>query len=55
MTKKRTLKEIALDLLEMYNEAESGIIWEYSGSIENSLKALEIEVSKIRQEIEEAE
>ena len=51
---KRTLKEIALDLLKQYRDAKESLIWEYSGSIDEDTKRLEEEVAKIRQEIEEA-
>ena len=52
---KRTLKEIALDLLEQYGDAKESLIWEYSGSIDEDTKRLEEKVAKIRQEIEEAD
>ena len=52
---KRTLKEIALYILEMYEDAQEAVIWEYSGSINEDIKRLEEKVAKIRQEIEEAD
>lgn len=42
--RRRTLKEIAIDLLEKYKEAEAGIIWDYSGRISEFLDELEAEV-----------
>ena len=51
----RTLKEIALDLLDKYEEAKETVIWEYSGSIDDDIKKLKAEVSSIRQEIEVAD
>lgn len=51
----RTLKEIALDLLEQYKDAKETVIWEYSGSIDEDIKRLEAEVEKTRQEVECAE
>ena len=53
--RKRTLKEIALYILEMYEDAEETVIWEYSGSIDADMKKLKAKVAKIRQEIEEAD
>ena len=55
MMTKMTLKEIALDLLEKYRESETGVIWEYSGHIEESLKKLDAECEKYREKIEEAD
>ena len=51
----RTLKEIALYILEIYEEAKETVIWEYSGSIDVDMKELKEKVSEIRQEIEEME
>ena len=48
----RTLKEIALDLLEQYKDAKETVIWEYSGSIDADIKKLKEKVSVIRQGIE---
>lgn len=50
----RDLKTIALELLEKYEDSKMGIIWEYSGMIEEDEKALKVEVEKYRKEIEEA-
>ncbi len=47
----RTLKEIALELLDKYAEAQRGIIWEYSGDIDGATKSLEEEVKKYENEI----
>jgi hypothetical protein len=52
---KRTLKEIALALLEQYRDAKESLIWEYSGSIDEDTEILEAEVARIRQEIEVAD
>lgn len=51
----RTLKEIALDLLEQYMDAKESLIWENSGNIDEDTKRLEEKVTKIRQEIEEVD
>ena len=48
----RTLKEIALHVLKMYEDAEETVTHEYSGSIDADIKKLKAEVSSIRQEIE---
>ena len=50
----RTIKEIALELLDKYAEAQRGIIWEYSGDIDGTTKALEEEVKKYENEINNA-
>ena len=47
----RTLKEIALELLDKYAEAQRGIIWEYSGDIDGATKSLEEEVKGYENEI----
>ena len=49
----RTLKEIALYILEMYEDAKETVIYEYSGSIDADLKELKAKVSEVRQGIEE--
>ena len=50
----RTVKEIALELLDKYAEAQRGIIWEYSGDIDGTTKALEEEVKEYENEINNA-
>ena len=50
----RTVKEIALELLDKYEEAQRGIIWEYSGDIDGTTKALEEEVKEYENEINTA-
>ena len=52
--KKKTLKEIALELLEMYRGSETSLIWEYSGDIEGSIKKLSEECDEYMKAIEEA-
>lgn len=47
----RTIKEIALELLDKYAEAQRGIIWEYSGDIDGATKSLEEEVKEYENEI----
>lgn len=39
----RSLKDIALELLDKYEDSETHVIWEYSGSIDEDLKELEDE------------
>lgn len=51
--KKRTLKEIALELLEMYEFSESERINEYSISIDDDLSELRNIIAQYRKEIEE--
>lgn len=51
----RTLKEIALDLLNKYEEAKETVIWEYSGTIDDDIEELHAEVEKTRLEIEFAQ
>ena len=53
--KKRTIKEIALELLEKYHYAKEGFIWECSGDIEDDIKKLKKEVSDYKNEIQEGE
>ena len=48
------LKEIALELLNKYNNSERNVIWEYSGSIDRDLNELEDECKWYREEIEAA-
>ena len=52
---KRTLKEIALDLLNQYEIAETTVIGEFSVNIVKSMKQLGAEVEAYRDEIENAE
>lgn len=48
------LKEIALELLNKYNNSERNVIWEYSGSIDQDLNELEDECKWYHEEIEAA-
>ena len=50
----RTIKEIALELLEKYEYAETTVIWEYSGNIDKEIKDLKREVAKYKKEIKES-
>ena len=50
----RTLKEIALELLEKYEYAQTSVIWEYSGRIEEEVEDLKKEVAKYKDEINKA-
>ena len=45
------LKEIALELLYKYRDSEESCIWEFSGSIDHDLKALEEEVEEYKEKI----
>ena len=47
-----TLKSIALELLQKYEESETSVIWECSGAIEESEKYLDAEVAKYRELID---
>jgi len=47
-----TLKRIALELLQKYEETEMSVIWECSGAIEESEKYLDAEVAKYRELID---
>ena len=49
----RTIKEIALELLEKYEYAQQSVIWEWSGDIEGDEKKLKKEVAKYKKEINE--
>lgn len=49
----KTLKEIALDILEKYKNAGETVIYEYSGSIEEDLAKHEWECEIFRMQIEE--
>ena len=46
------LKDIALELLQKYEESETSLIWEYSGDIDKSEKILDAEVSRYRELID---
>ena len=52
--KPKTLKEIAIELLEKYEASETCCIWEYSGNIRQSEKLLKKEINKYRKMIEAA-
>lgn len=52
MSEGKTLKEIALELLEKYRLSETGQIWEMSGSISEDTAKLEDECNYIRKQIE---
>ena len=53
--KPKTLKEIAIELLEKYEASETCCIWEYSGNIRQSEKLLKKEINKYRKMIEVAD
>ncbi len=46
------LKQIALELLEKYEESEEGLIWEYSGEIEKDTAELKTEVEQYKERVE---
>lgn len=48
---KRTLRDVALELLAAYESSERAVIWEYSGSIEDDEEKLENMVKAYREEI----
>lgn len=48
----RTLKEIALELLDKYAEAQQGKIWEYSSDIDGDIEKLKKVVANYKDEIE---
>lgn len=48
----RTLKQIAIELLEKYKEEKTAVIWEYSGHIRDDEEELKREVEKYKEEIE---
>lgn len=50
----RSLREIALDLLEKYEESEEHCIWEQSGQIANDTSKLKQECETYKQRIEAA-
>ena len=54
MSKSKTLKEIALELLEKYRISEETGIYECSGFIKADLASLENECGEIRKQIEES-
>ena len=47
------LKQIAMELLEKYWQAETSLIWEYSGNISEEEKLLDEECREYRKRIEE--
>ena len=51
----RTLKEIAIELLEKYEASETDCIYEYSGDIYSAKKELDKEIAEYRKEIEQTE
>ena len=51
----RTLKEIAIELLEKYEASETDCIYEYSGDIDSAKKELDKEIAEYRKEIEQTE
>ena len=56
MTKKpKTLKEIAIELLEKYEASETTVICEYSTNIRRSEELLKKEVAKYRKMIDKAD
>lgn len=52
MSEDKTLKEIALELLEKYRLSETGLILETSGSISEDITRLEYECNYMRRQIE---
>ena len=51
----RTLKEIAIELLEKYEASETDCIYEYSGDINSATKELDKEIAEYHKEIEQTE
>ena len=51
----RTLKEIAIELLEKYEASETACIYEYSGDFNSATKELDKEIAEYRKEIEQTE
>ena len=51
----RTLKQIAIELLEKYEASETTCIYEYSGDINSATKELDKEIAEYRKEIEQTE
>lgn len=47
----RTLKEIALELLDKYAIAQESVIWEHSGNIDEEVENLRKEVANYKDEI----
>ena len=47
------LKKIALELLEMYEHAEEGVIWGYFGEPDMTDEEMEATVKQYRERIEE--
>lgn len=50
----RTLKEIALELLDKYAIAQESVIWEHSGNIEEDVEDLRKEVADYKDEIKQS-
>lgn len=50
----KTLKEIALEILEKYKESERTVIYEYSGDIEGDMSDLKAAYQKYKKAIETA-
>lgn len=48
----RTLKDVALELLALYQDAQTSVIWEYSGSISEDTQRLNDKCGAYRKEIE---
>lgn len=51
----RTLKEIAIELLEKYEASETACIYEYSGDFNSATKELDKEIAEYRKEIEQTD
>ena len=47
----RTIKEIALELLDKYATAQESVIWEHSGNIDEDVENLRKEVANYKDEI----
>lgn len=54
MSEDKTLKEIALELLEKYRTVGDAVIYEQSGRITEDLMELDCEYGRIRKQIEKA-
>ena len=50
----RTIKEIALELLDKYAIAQESVIWEYSGNIDEEVENLRKEVANYKDEIKQS-
>lgn len=51
----RTIKEIALELLDKYAIAKESVIWEHSGNIDEDVENLRKEVADYKDEIKRSE